>query len=254
MARGMFWNERECLPPEDEAPLGERSEAVKSGSTTSRYINPSASDVLQYSIITTSSRNSLQPSLSVSYLDLNLPTLSFITLYHLRAMSFILRTSALAVILAATISAFPQPSNETESELVARQGYAAGICCFHLDEVQDCGDDSSNLYGIINLIDNSKTTIYATSKSAGKGYGDPINDGNHFSVQGPLPNPLYIIGEHENDYIQFAYGSLSWTDNTPNAGAQCTNGGWDPKDGPNCGSLLGSDKPAVKQMDCCFPC
>ena len=129
-----------------------------------------------------------------------------------------------------------------------------GTCCFHLDEWQDCNDDSKNLYANITLYDNTKKVIYQTPENyfAKGGLGEPINVGNKATFQGPLSQPVQVTGEHEKDYIQFTYGSLSWTSRTTSGPANCHNGGWNPCDGPFC--VLGENLPAENQVDCCFPC
>ena len=152
------------------------------------------------------------------------------------------RTSAASVASAATtIPPAPPP-------------YATGQCSFHLTESQDCEADDMNLYAIIHLVDGAGHLIGDTDTSANP-LGAPINVGNSYSFQPPnkLPNPLVVTGEHENDYVQFAYGDLSWGSKSPNGGAYCNVGGWDPRDGPIC---LGSYtlQNAVNNMDCFFPC
>jgi hypothetical protein len=133
--------------------------------------------------------------------------------------------------------------------------FASGTCCFHVDEWQDCNNDSKNLYANITMYDNAKNMIYETPQNyfANGGLGEPINSGNGATFQGPLPKAIAIVGEHEHDYVQFAYGSVSWTSRTTSGPATCKNGGWNPRDGPIClgGSLT---DPAENQMDCCFPC
>ena len=114
-----------------------------------------------------------------------------------------------------------------------------------MDEYEDCDPESDDLYANITIFDNNKTVIYQTPDSSTV-YGDPINVGNGTTVQGPLPNPLAITGEHENDYIQFTYGSESWTSRDQS----CSNGGWNPRDGPDCSFV----EVAENQVDCCFSC
>ena len=132
--------------------------------------------------------------------------------------------------------------------------FVSGTCCFHVDEWQDCNNDSKNLYANITMYDNAKNMIYETPQNyfANGGLGEPINSGNGATFQGPLPQAIAITGEHKNDYVQFTYGSVSWTSRTTSGPATCKNGGWNPRDGPIClGSLT---DPAENQMDCCFPC
>ena len=75
-----------------------------------------------------------------------------------------------------------------------------------------------------------------------------------YEFDSKLPNAIIITGEHENDYVQFTYGSLSWTSRTTTGSATCSNGGWDPRDGPICDERTGDNEDAVNNMDCSFPC
>ena len=132
--------------------------------------------------------------------------------------------------------------------------YATGTCSFHLRETQDCESVGKNLYAIINLKDGAGNDIGDTSVSESTDpIGDGINDGASYTFNSKLPHPLVVTGEHKNDYIQFTYGSLSWQSKTPNGGGRCNVGGWDPRDGPVCGSRFGITN-AVNNMDCFFPC
>ncbi|KAF7938003.1 uncharacterized protein EAE97_007799 [Botrytis byssoidea] len=159
-----------------------------------------------------------------------------------------------------TSTSTPQPSfspSSTSSPLPLPPAYDAGTCCFHLIERENCNPITNNLYANITLRDNNGKVIYQTPASyfLNKRLGDPINVGNGTNVQGPLPIPLSITGEHENDYVQFTYGTLSWTSKKANGKAKFTNDGWDPRGGPGCDhNLLAADLPAENQMDCCFPC
>ena len=154
----------------------------------------------------------------------------------------------------------------TIAPAAATATFASGTCCFHVDEWQDCNNDSNNLYANITMYDNEKNIIYETPQNylANGGLGEPINAGDGATFQGPLPQAIQITGEHENDYVQFVYGSLSWTSRTTGgpwgAAASCSDGGWDPNDGPTCGYYVNGDPdpaatyPAENQIDCCFPC
>jgi hypothetical protein len=135
--------------------------------------------------------------------------------------------------------------------------FASGTCCFHVDEYQDCNNDSNNLYANITMYDNDKNTIYQTPPdypglTNGAGLGQRINSDNGATFQGPLPQAIQITGEHDKDYVHFTYGSVSWTSRTTKGLANCKNGGWNPRDGPVCIDGLGD--PAENQIDCCFPC
>jgi hypothetical protein len=159
--------------------------------------------------------------------------------------------------VAALSTASPAPPSSTAapppppSTTAAAPAYATGQCSFHLTETQDCEADSSNLFAIINLKDGRGADIGDTPTTNPIGAG--INDGGSYTFNSKLPNPLVVTGEHKNDYVQFTYGGLSWQSKTPNGGAHCDVGGWDPRQGPQCGGLFG-DQNAVNNMDCFFPC
>ena len=147
-------------------------------------------------------------------------------------------------------SSSPQPPSTS----AASPAYATGQCSFHLKETQDCETVGKNLYAIINLKDNDKNDIGDTSVDSAKDpIGDGINDGASYTFNSKLPHPLVVTGEHENDYVQFTYGGLSWQSKTANGGAHCNVGGWDPRDGPICGLRYGNQN-AENNMDCFFPC
>ena len=150
-----------------------------------------------------------------------------------------------------TSTAVPPPSSTTAPP---PPPYATGQCSFHLTETQDCESDSKNLFAIIKLKDGPGNDIGDTTVNPSKDPdGEGINDGSSYTFISKLPNPIVVTGEHEHDYIQFTYGGLSWRSKTPNGGAYCNNGGWDPRDGPICGLAYGNQD-AVNNMDCFFPC
>jgi len=137
---------------------------------------------------------------------------------------------------------FPKAPSSNPSS--APPNYAPGTCSFHLDEVQDCNADSSNLYAHIKMFDNSKAVIGETNVDNTKNpHGDPINTSAPLNFQSKLPFPLQVTGEHQNDYVQFNYNGLNFA----SGDGQCSVGGWDPKQGPSCGAGLfgGPHKPAV---------
>ena len=139
---------------------------------------------------------------------------------------------------AATTSTVPQAS------ATPAPAYAPGTCSFHVDEYQDCEDDSKNLFANITMYDNNKQVIGQTSIDPNKNpLGDPINTSDPYSFASKLAQPMIVTGEHENDYIQFTIGSLSFTSRTTSGSATCSNGGWDPRDGPICDVF--ADVPAV---------
>ncbi len=130
--------------------------------------------------------------------------------------------------------------------------YNTGTCCFHLEETQiPCLGDDKNLLAYVKMVDDKKLPIGETQVSNGEA-GVHIDIRNSYSFKSKLLNPLVITGEHQNNYVQFTIGGLSWQSTTPNGGASCTVGGWDPREGPSCGHF--GTKPAKNNMDCCFPC
>ena len=123
--------------------------------------------------------------------------------------------------------------------------YATGTCSFHVDEYQDCADDSQNLFANITMYDNNKAVIGQTAIDPTKNpIGDPINTSDPYSFSSKLSQPMIVTGEHANDYVQFTIGSLSFTSRTTTGPATCSNGGWNPRDGPVCGQKYG-DQNAV---------
>ncbi|MCJ1372821.1 hypothetical protein MMC20_004046 [Loxospora ochrophaea] len=113
--------------------------------------------------------------------------------------------------------------------------YVPGTCSFHLDEWQDCAPDSSNLSANITMYDNAHNLIGQTDTSqSGDALGDPINISDPYSFVTKLANPMVVVGEHENDYIQFTIGTLSWKSTDSTGSASCSVGGWNPRDGPVC--------------------
>ncbi|KAL8652672.1 MAG: hypothetical protein Q9210_002548 [Variospora velana] len=142
----------------------------------------------------------------------------------------------------------PQPTEVAP----APPPYNTGTCCFHLEETEiPCLDDDKNLLAYVKMVDDKKLPIGETQVSNGEA-GVHIDDGNPYSFNSKLLNPLVITGEHQDDYVQFTIGGLSWQSKEPNGGASCTVGGWDPRQGPICSRF--QTQPAERDMDCCFPC
>ena len=143
--------------------------------------------------------------------------------------------------VAASPSSSPSPSPSSTPSSTPPPPYATGTCSFHLTETQDCDSNyGSNLYGKVVMKDNNKAIIGQTVIDDDHPIGYAMDDGNPYSFDSKLPNPLVITGEHKNDYVQFTYGSLSWQSKKPNGGGTCTVGGWDPRDGPVCGLRFGN--------------
>ncbi len=84
------------------------------------------------------------------------------------------------------------------------------------------------------MYDNDKNVIGQTAKDGDHLIGYAMDAGKSYSFTSKLSDPLVITGEHENDYVQFTIGTLSWQSKSPNGGASCKVGGWDPMDGPVC--------------------
>lgn len=149
---------------------------------------------------------------------------------------------------APSTSSAPQASTPSSAPTppASPPAYATGTCSFHLTETQDCNADyGKNLYGNVVLKDNNKNVIGQTVIDNDHPNGYAMGDGSPYSFTSVLPHPLVITGEHEHDYVQFTYGSLSWQSMTPNGGGTCTVGGWDPRDGPICNDPFLNDQNAV---------
>lgn len=137
------------------------------------------------------------------------------------------------------VATTPTPSASPSASATAAASslpppYATGICSFHLQEWQDCADDSKNLFAIVNMSDNNENSIGDTPTGPGSPLGAPINTADPYSFTSKLPMPLVIVGEHQHDYVQFTYGNLQWTSRTTDGPAKCSNGGWDPRSGSMC--------------------
>lgn len=159
-------------------------------------------------------------------------------------------SSWISALVTPTTSSTPPPSTSSP----APPPYVTGQCSFHLTETQDCADHSNDLFAIIHLKDGAGNDIGDTDVNPRTDpIGVGINAGNSYSFSSKLPNKIVVTGEHRNDYIQFTYGDLSWQSKTPNGGAHCNNGGWNPRGGPLCGGRF-SVKTAANNMDCFFPC
>ena len=139
----------------------------------------------------------------------------------------------------------PGPTSPT-----APPAYVKGTCSFHLTETEDCERDNNNLYGSVTMYDNAKNVIGRTVQDDVHPFGYAMDDGKSYSFSSKLSDPLVITGEHENDYVQFTIGTLKWQSKTPNGGASCKVGGWDPRDGPLC-HLRAGNQNAVSLLKSC---
>lgn len=134
-----------------------------------------------------------------------------------------------------TASSLLSPPTHTSTPSAASPAYATLICSYHLQEWNNC-DPPDDLFAIVNLVDNDSHDIGDTYQfnTSGKQIGASINNDEPYSFTSKLPHFLRITGEHENDYVQFSYGSLPWTSNTTIGPAACRTGVWSPEDGPIC--------------------
>lgn len=129
-----------------------------------------------------------------------------------------------------------------------------GTCTIHVDEYQDCARMDSNLFADVTVMDSENNVIGKTAINATYPLGMPINVGDTYAfLVNDSSTQLMITGEHAGDYIQFTLGSLSWKSRTTTGVATCSNGGWDPRDGPICGQRYGSQN-AKNRIDCQVPC
>jgi lysophospholipase L1-like esterase len=142
-------------------------------------------------------------------------------------------------------SAAPKPASPAGAS-----NYQAGTCNFHLKETVTCQANSENLFATIKLLDNGKNQIGATSNN-GVGKGPGINVAAPLSLTSKLPLTLLVTGQHAGDYVQFAYGAVTWKSTNTNGPAQCSQGSWDPKS-DQCSNGEGPDR--TRDMDCSFPC
>lgn len=135
----------------------------------------------------------------------------------------------------------PALDNSPTPISVSSTPYAIGTCSFHLTETQDCDSNyGNNLYSHVKMYDNNRAVIGETVNDNSHLSGYAMDAGNSYSFTSKLPNPLVITGEHDNDYVQFSYGGLSWQSKKSIGGGSCSVGGWDLKDGPICGSWTGN--------------
>ncbi|KAH0556757.1 hypothetical protein GP486_005454 [Trichoglossum hirsutum] len=113
-------------------------------------------------------------------------------------------------------------------------GGSSGTCKLAIEEIWTCEPTGSNLYASVKITGADGKEIYTTPQST-HSPGQPINNAQPLSLQeNGMTNTLTIIGEHTNDYIQFAYGTTSWTSNTKDGNAHCALNGndWN-KNGPS---------------------
>ncbi|CAF9941749.1 hypothetical protein IMSHALPRED_002875 [Imshaugia aleurites] len=125
-------------------------------------------------------------------------------------------------------------------------------CKIHVDEYEACGSESSGLFANVSMANSNGDVLDETVLNVTFPLGMPINVGDTYTFLPQLSPAIMITGEHEGDYIQFTQGDMSWTNRTTTGVAKCTNGGWDPANGPVCGLRYG-DGDAKNQIDCWVP-
>ena len=102
--------------------------------------------------------------------------------------------------------------------------YTNGICSIDVTEQRVCNPPDSDLFGVITILDFDDNVL-----CNGSNQRCSINNNNPCTMNCQLPNPITITGEHEGDYVQFTYGSISWrsTDNQQGGPGWCNTGEWD---------------------------
>ncbi|KAJ8133212.1 hypothetical protein O1611_g410 [Lasiodiplodia mahajangana] len=109
------------------------------------------------------------------------------------------------------------------------------MCRFNITEVWTCEPAESNLYAQVTLSDASGRQIYSTPGSDSSP-GVPINDAMPWHLrESEMEEELIIIGEHQNDYMQFYYNSQAWTSSDTSGVPSCQlqSENW-PVEGPTC--------------------
>ncbi|KAM0172999.1 hypothetical protein ACHAPF_007081 [Botrytis cinerea] len=136
------------------------------------------------------------------------------------------------------------------------QNYTAGKCWFHLEEFQTFSGPKNDQVifevQIKNVTDGSgkNIPIIGTEDNDTQSIKQVAGDGNPYVFNTTLPFPLVITPEFDgnpSNYIQFVYGSQSWTTSVDSGMPYCTVGGWD---------IPGTSLGAVsnRNMDCFFYC
>lgn len=103
--------------------------------------------------------------------------------------------------------------------------YAPGTCSFRLKKWQNCDPDTSNIFEVTSMLDNNKNDIGDTPVYNTNPLGELINAKDPFPFFTKLPYRLVIVGEHQDDYVNFNYNGLQWTSRTTTGPAACKVGG-----------------------------
>lgn len=101
------------------------------------------------------------------------------------------------------------PSQLDESVL-DRKPYLIGACKVDLTEIEEVSITPGSGGGINGFTINA-TILDSAEKPRAWVANAPAGDKNRLSIQGLMPQPLIVVPEIQNDYIQFYYGSDAWT-------------------------------------------
>ncbi|KAF7904645.1 hypothetical protein EAF00_001979 [Botryotinia globosa] len=138
----------------------------------------------------------------------------------------------------------------------SNQNYTAGKCWFHLEEFKSfSGPTNEQLIfkvHIRNIKDGigNDIPVMGNEEDGSKDITKVAGNGNPYIFNTTLPFPLVITPElngNPSDYIQFVYGSQSWTTSVNSGMPNCSVGGW-----TNPGTSLGAI--SNRNMDCYFYC
>ncbi|THV53542.1 hypothetical protein BGAL_0048g00390 [Botrytis galanthina] len=126
----------------------------------------------------------------------------------------------------------------------SNQNYTAGKCWFHLEEFKSFSGPSNEQVifkvHIRNITDGigNDIPVMGNGEDGSKDITKVAGDGNPYVFNTTLPFPIVITPElngNPSDYIQFVYGSQSWTTSVNSGMPNCIVGGW-----TNPGTSLGA--------------
>ncbi|TGO76306.1 hypothetical protein BELL_0163g00140 [Botrytis elliptica] len=139
------------------------------------------------------------------------------------------------------------------------QNYTAGKCWFHLEGFKSFPGPSNehvifevHIRNITDGIGND-IPVMGSGEDGSKNITKVAGDGNPYVFNTTLPFPIVITPElngNPSDYIQFVYGTQSWTTSVNSGMPNCSVGGW-----ANPETSLGAiSVRANRNMDCYFYC
>jgi hypothetical protein len=134
----------------------------------------------------------------------------------------------------------PPPSPTAQYSPTGGSNEFQDRCHIHVWQHENCNPDNSNFQASIQMWDAAGKEILAIT-----GLQD-INDNEHGgSWASKLESRITLTGEHQGDYIQFSVADQAWPSNQSDKSKDnwCNTGGWDPKQGPSCGSAFDSSVP-----------